>query len=226
MARRGKKYIEAKQKVPQEIVSLEEGIELATQTSTTSFDASVELHMVFGIDVSKGDQIVRGTVTLPHGTGKTTRVAVFVGDDLQKEVKASGADLVGGQELIDEIQKSGKCDFDIAVATPEMMRFVGKIAKILGPKGLMPSPKNETVTSDPVKVVAELKAGKVSFRNDEGANVHQSIGKVSFGKEKLLENALGFVEAINRVKPTSSKGVYIKRAFIASSMGPSIKVKI
>lgn len=226
MAKRGKKYIEAKAKVPAGAVGLEEGIKLAIETATTSFDGSIELHLGLGIDISKSDQIVRGTVTLPNGTGKTARVAAFVSDDKKKDVEAAGADLVGGEELIDEIQKSGKCDFDIAVATPDMMRFVGKIAKILGPKGLMPSPKNETVTADPAKVVTELKAGKVSFRNDEGGNLHQGIGKVSFGADKLIENAQAFVEAVNRVKPASAKGIYLKKAYVASTMGPSIEVKI
>lgn len=226
MAKRGKKYIDAKAALPEGVVSLDEGMKAVLASSTTSFDASVELHMVLGIDVSKSDQIVRGTVTLPHGTGKTMKIAAFVADDKVKEVEAAGADIVGGEQLIDEIQKSGKTDFDIAVATPDMMRFIGKIAKILGPKGLMPSPKNETVTPDPAKVVGELKKGKVSFRNDEGANLHQLIGKASFGEEKLVENAQAYVDAINRVKPASSKGVYIKRAFLAASMGPSVKVKI
>ncbi|MBU1167133.1 50S ribosomal protein L1 [Patescibacteria group bacterium] len=226
MSKRSKNYKESKEKIESKVYSLEEGLDKTLETAKTKFDESIELHLRLGIDPSKGDQLVRGTTTLPHGTGKTMKVAAFVPEDKQAEVKGAGADLVGGEELIEEISNSKKCDFDIAVATPDMMRFLGKIARILGPKGLMPNPKNETVTPDPAKIIKELKAGKVSFRNDEGANLHQLVGKVSFGKDKLLENIEAFVKVVKSAKPTSSKGIYIKNAVLCSTMGPSVKIKI
>lgn len=226
MAKRGKKYVEAKKKVESKTYSLQDGVEKALETVTVSFDPSVEIHMNLGIDPSKGDQLVRGTATLPHGTGKTVTVAAFVSDAKEKEVKDAGADVVGGENLINDIMKSGKCDFDVAVATPDMMKFIGKIAKILGPKGLMPSPKNETVTPDPAKVVSELKKGKVSFRNDSGANLHQAVGKASFGKDKIVENIETFVKVVQGLKPASSKGDYIKKITICTSMGPSVRIKM
>lgn len=226
MAKRGKKYVEAKKKVESKTYSLQDGVEKALETVTVSFDPSVEIHMNLGIDPSKGDQLVRGTATLPHGTGKKVTVAAFVSDAKEKEVKDAGADVVGGENLINDIMKSGKCDFDVAVATPDMMKFIGKIAKILGPKGLMPSPKNETVTPDPAKVVSELKKGKVSFRNDSGANLHQAVGKASFGKDKIVENIETFVKVVQGLKPASSKGDYIKKITICTSMGPSVRIKM
>ncbi|MBU1118409.1 50S ribosomal protein L1 [Patescibacteria group bacterium] len=226
MSKRGKKYTEAQELIGADEYSLADAVDKVIETSKTSFDSSVELHMALGIDPSKGDQLVRGTVTLPHGTGKKLRIAAFVPQDKVKEAEDAGAALVGSEELIDKIQKSGKCDFDIAVATPDMMRFLGKVAKILGPKGLMPNPKNETVTPDPANVIKELSQGKVSFRNDDGGNMHQVIGKVSFGKDALLENAEAYLAIIKKNKPSSSKGVFLKKVVLCSSMGPSVRVKI
>lgn len=226
MPKRGKKYREAKEKIEKKVYSLEEGLSKALETANTKFDSSIEVHLRLGIDASKGDQLVRGTVNLPNGTGKSLKVAAFVPESREKEAKEAGADLVGGEKLITEISSSEKCDFDLAVATPDMMRFLGRIAKILGPKGLMPNPKNETVTKEPAKIIKELKGGKVSFRNDEGGNLHQLLGKSSFGKEKLLENLNAYLEVIKKSKPASSKGVFIQNAVLCSTMGPAVKVKV
>ncbi len=206
--------------------SLVEAMELVKKTNTTKFDSSIEVHLRLGIDPRKGDQQVRGAVSLPHGTGKTVRIAAFVSADNEAAVKAAGADLVGGDELIEEIRKTEKTDFQVAVAEPALMRNLAVIAKILGTRGLMPSPKNETVTTDPAKAVAELKKGKVSFKNDETANIHVAIGKVSFENEKLAENFQALVDAIKKSKPAASKGAYIKGATICSTMGPGIRVSL
>jgi large subunit ribosomal protein L1 len=204
---------------------LAEAIALAKKMSNTKFDSSIEVHVCLGIDPKKGDQQVRSTVTLPHGTGKTKKVAAFVSSpDQEKEAQKAGAELVGGEELIAEIAKTSKCDFDVAIAAPDMMPKMAKIAKILGPRGLMPSPKNETVTSNIGKTVEALKGGKVTFKNDDTANVHQVIGRASFSDEQLNQNFTAFMEALKRAKPPSSKGNYIKGVVIASTMGPGIKV--
>jgi len=208
------------------IYPAKEAIELTKKLSKTKFDASVEVHFRLGIDTKKGDQQIRATVSLPHGTGKTIKVAAFVMPEKIKEVKEAGADLVGGEDLIAEIKKTEKTDFQVAVAEPAMMKNLAAIAKILGTRGLMPSPKNETVTPNPAKAVAELKKGKVSFRSDDTGNVHAVIGKVSFPNEQLQENYNTFLEAINKAKPSSSKGVYIKNIALSSSMGPGVKVII
>lgn len=204
--------------------SAEEAIELTKKLSKTKFDASVEVHFRLGIDPRKGDQQIRTAVSLPHGTGKTIKVAAFVSPDKEKEVKAAGADYVGGDELINEIKKTGKTDFQVAVAEPAMMKNLAVIAKILGPRGLMPSPKNETVSPNPAKAVAELKKGKVSFKNDDTGNIHVAIGKVSFESKQLLENYQTILDIIKKIKPSSSKGIYIKNITITSSMGPGVKV--
>ncbi|MBU4257459.1 50S ribosomal protein L1 [Patescibacteria group bacterium] len=206
--------------------TIEEAIELTKKLSKTKFDASVEIHFRLGVDPRKGDQQVRTAVNLPHGTGKTVKVAAFVSPGKEKEVKEAGADYVGGEELIAEIKKTEKTDFQVAVAEPAMMKSLAPIAKILGTRGLMPSPKNDTVTVNPAKTVAELKKGKVSFKNDDTGNVHTAIGKVSFDSKQLLENYQTLLEAIKKAKPSSSKGVYIKNIAISSSMGPGIKVAI
>lgn len=207
------------------VYGLAEAIGLVKKTSNTKFDSTVEVHVRLGIDPKKGDQQVRATVTLPHGTGKTKRVAAFVATpEHEKEAKTAGADLVGGEELVAEIAKTGKCDFDIAVATPDMMPKLAKVAKVLGPRGLMPSPKNDTVSKDIGQTVKEMKGGKVAFKNDDTANIHQSIGKASFTEDQLAVNFETFMDALKRAKPSSSKGVYIKSVTIASTMGPGIKV--
>ncbi|MFH1207897.1 MAG: 50S ribosomal protein L1 [Patescibacteria group bacterium] len=206
--------------------SPEEAIGLAKKTSAVKFDAGVEVHVRLGIDVAKADQIVRGTVALPHGTGKTKRVAVFCEGKDQEAATKAGAALVGADELIKQIQTTGKCDFDIALATPAMMKKLSPVAKILGPKGLMPNPRNETITKDVAAGLNALAAGKVTFRNDDSGNIHQLVGRVSFDQAKLLENFKAFMEALKRVKPQGAKGIYIRNVVISTTMGPGIKVQI
>jgi len=203
---------------------LTEALELAKKTSTVKFDASLEVHIRLGIDPRKGDQQIRGAVSLPHGSGKTVKVAAFVSPENEAAVKAAGADIVGGEDLIDEIRRTEKTDFQVAVAEPAMMKNLAVIAKILGTRGLMPSPKNETVTTDPAKAVAELKKGKVSFKNDDTANIHVAIGKVSFTTEDLVDNFQALMETIKKSKPATAKGTYIKGITVCSTMGPGIKV--
>ncbi|MFH1822176.1 MAG: 50S ribosomal protein L1 [Patescibacteria group bacterium] len=203
-----------------------EALELIKKLKKAKFDASVEAHFRLGIDPKKGEQQIRASVSLPHGTGKTIKVAAFVSPEKEKEVKAAGADYVGSDELIAEIKKTEKTDFQVAVAEPAMMKNLGQIAKILGTRGLMPSPKNETVTPNPAKTVAELKKGKVSFKNDDTGNVHAVIGKISFTTKNLLENYSTLFEAIKKAKPSSAKGIYLKNISISSTMGPGIKVEI
>jgi large subunit ribosomal protein L1 len=206
--------------------ALDEALQLVKDTSSVKFDASVEVHVRLGIDPKKGDQQVRATVSLPHGTGKSKSVAAFVGPNDEKAAKEAGADFVYGEEEIKKIKDTGKVEFDIAVATPEMMPKLAVAAKVLGPKGLMPNPKTETVGKDVVKMITELKKGKAAFKTDDGANVHQAIGKVSFENGQLKENFNAFIEALNKAKPQGAKGVYIKAVSLTSSMGPSIKVAI
>lgn len=208
------------------IYPIEEAIELTKKLAKTKFDSSVEIHFRLGIDNKKGEQQIRATVTLPHGTGKTIKIAAFVTPEHEKEVKEAGADYVGGDELIAEIKKTEKTDFQVAIAEPSMMRNLAQIAKILGTRGLMPSPKNDTVTTNPVKTVNELKKGKVSFKNDDTGNIHVAIGKISFDKQQLTENFQMLLQAIKKAKPASSKGTYLKNISISSSMGPGIKVQL
>lgn len=208
------------------IYPAQEAIGLVKKLSKTKFDASVEVHFRLGIDSKKGEQQIRSTVGLPHGTGKTVKVAAFVSADKVEAVKKAGADYVGGDDLIAEIKKTEKTDFQVAVAEPAMMKNLSQIAKILGTRGLMPSPKNETVTANPVKAVMELKKGKVSFKNDDTGNVHVAIGKVSFDEKKLLENYNILLEAVKKAKPSGSKGVYLKNISINPTMGLGIKVEI
>ncbi len=223
---RGKKYLEAQKLIDsKKAYTPAEAIELVKKTARTKFDGSVEVHMHLGIDPKKGEQAVRGVVVMPHATGQTTRVAVFTITHADAAKKA-GADLVGGKELIQEIKSSGKCDFDVAVADPSMMKDIAMIAKVLGPKGLMPSPKNETVTDKIEKTVTELKKGKVAFKNDDTGNVHQSVGKVSLDTVKLVDNLAAFVEAVKKAKPASAKGAYIQSVTVCSTMGPGIRVAI
>lgn len=221
-----KRYNELRTKVDsKKTYSPEEAVALAKATSTTKFDASIEVHVRLGIDPKKTEQSVRGTVTLPNGTGKKKRVAVFVATaEREKEAKDAGAALVGGEELIAEIAKTGKIEFDVAVATPDMMAKMAKIAKILGPRGLMPSPKSETVTTQIKKTVEELGKGKITFKNDDTANLHQIVGKASFTGEQLLGNFQAFMEAIRKAKPGSSKGTFIQSVTLTSTMGPGIRV--
>jgi large subunit ribosomal protein L1 len=203
-----------------------EAIELTKKLSKVKFDASVEAHFHLGVDTKKGEQQVRLAVPLPHGTGKTIKIAAFVTPAKEKEVKQAGADFVGGEELINEIKKTEKTDFQVAVAEPSLMKNLAPIAKILGTRGLMPSPKNETVTTDPAKAVFELKKGKISVKNDDTGNLHVAIGKVSFDTQKLAENFNVLAEAVRKAKPATSKGVYLKNITITSTMGPGIKVAL
>lgn len=226
-ARKGKAQVAVRQLVDKsKVYPLTEALELAKKTSTVKFDASIEVHIRLGIDPRKGDQQIRGAVSLPHGSGKTVKVAAFVSPENEAAVKAAGADIVGGEDLIAEIRRTEKTDFQVAVAEPAMMKNLAVIAKVLGTRGLMPSPKNETVTADPAKAVAELKKGKVSFKNDDTANVHVAIGKTSFSVEDLAENFQALLETIKKSKPTTAKGTYIKSITICSTMGPGIKVAL
>lgn len=210
---------------PKKTYAAEEAVEMVKKGATTKFDSAIEVHVRLGIDPKKSDQQVRATVALPHGTGKTKKVAVFVANaDKEKEAKDAGADVVGGEDLIARIAKTGKYDFEIAVATPDMMPKMAKVAKILGPKGLMPSPKNETVTTNIAKTVGELRKGRVAFKADDTGNIHQIIGKASFSEEQLAENFSALMDAVRRAKPRSSKGAFIEGVTLTSTMGPAVKV--
>jgi len=206
--------------------SLDEAVELAKKTAKTKFDASIEAHFRLGINPEKTEQQVRGVVVLPHGAGKNKKVAAFVESGREEEAQKAGADVVGGEELIALIVQSGKWDFDIAIATPAMMPKMAKAAKILGPKGLMPNPKNETVTNDIAKAVGEIKKGKILFKNDQGGNVHTIVGKASFENAKLTENLRAFLDALKKAKPPGIKGIYIQTATVNATMCPSIKISL
>lgn len=206
--------------------SLEQAVALTKDTAKVKFDASLEIHVRLGIDPKKSDQVVRGSVDLPHGTGKKVRVAAFVGPDKESEAKDAGADVYGGKDLIEQIKKDSKCDFDVAVATPDIMKELAVIARTLGQKGLMPNPKVGTVTADIKKIVSQLKAGKASYRSDDTANVHLAVGKVSFNSDQLCDNIKAFIDSLKKVKPETAKGTYIQSIYICSSMGPSVKVDI
>lgn len=203
-----------------------EALAIVRKLTKSKFDASVEVHFRLGINTKKGDQQVRASVSLPHGTGKTVKVAAFVTPDKEKEVKEAGADFVGGEELIKEIKKTEKTDFQVAIAEPALMKNLTVIAKILGTRGLMPSPKNDTVTANPAKTVQDLKKGKISFKNDDTANIHTVIGKISFDDQKLLENYAALLETIQKSRPSSAKGTFIRNISLSSSMSPGVKVLI
>jgi large subunit ribosomal protein L1 len=222
--KRSKAYRAAAEKVdPNTLYAPLEAVRLAQQTSTTKYDATVEVAVRLGVDPRKADQMVRGTVNLPHGTGKTARVIVFAVGEKAAEAETAGADVVGGDDLIERIQ-GGFLDFDAAVATPDQMGKVGRIARILGPRGLMPNPKTGTVTADVAKAVSDIKGGKVNFRVDKQANLHLVIGKVSFDEKKLVENYSAALDEVSRAKPATSKGTYIKKVAMSTTMGPGIAV--
>ncbi len=222
--KRSKAYRSAAEKVDLDnLYTPLEAVRLAKQTSVTSYDGTVEVAMRLGVDPRKADQMVRGTVNLPHGTGKTARVIVFATGEKAAEAIAAGADEVGADDLIEKIQK-GFLDFDAAVATPDQMGKVGKIARILGPRGLMPNPKTGTVTADVTKAVSEIKGGKVNFRVDKQANLHLVIGKVSFEEKQLVENYSAALGEVARAKPASSKGTYLRKIAVSTTMGPGIPV--
>ena len=206
--------------------SLNEAIKIVKSITKTKFDASVEVHFRLGINTKKSDQQIRGAVSLPHGTGKTIKIAAFVSPENEAAVKAAGADFVGGEDLVAEIKKTEKTDFQVAIAEVSMMRTLAQIAKILGTRGLMPSPKNDTVTQNPVKAVEELKKGKISFKNDDTGNLHAIIGKVSFSDDKLAENFNSLLETIRKAKPSASKGTFIKNTSLSSSMSTGVKVSL
>ncbi len=201
-----------------------EAMALVKQTATAKFDETIEISVRLGVDPRHADQMVRGVVVLPNGTGKTQRVLVFAKGDKATEAEKAGADYVGGEEMVDKIINENFFDYDVCVATPDMMRFMGKLGKVLGPKGLMPNPKSGTVTNDIANAVAEIKAGKVEYRVDKTAIVHVPIGKASFDAEKLAENFNTLINAIIKAKPSTSKGTYIKSVVVSSTMGPGIKM--
>jgi large subunit ribosomal protein L1 len=223
---RGKKYLAVLPKVEKEkLYSAEEAIKLAQETSPTKFDATVELHIAMGLDPKKPDQNIRGTVLMPAGSGKTRKILVLAEDADAKKAKAAGADYVGLEEMIKKIA-DGWMDFDLVIATPTVMAQVGKLGQTLGTKGMMPNPKSGTVTTDPAKAVEEFKKGKVEFRLDKDAIVHLGFGKVSFKTEDLMTNFKAIINAIQGAKPATSKGTYIKRMSVASTMGPGIKIDL
>ncbi|HHW47506.1 MAG TPA: 50S ribosomal protein L1 [Clostridiaceae bacterium] len=223
--KRGKKYLESLKLVDRtKLYDPVEALELAQKTSKAKFDETVEVHVKLGVDSRHADQQVRGAVVLPHGTGKTVRVLVFAKGDKAKEAEQAGAEYVGAEDLVAKIQNENWLDFDVVVATPDMMGVVGRLGKILGPKGLMPNPKAGTVTMDIARAVSEIKAGKIEYRLDKTNIIHCPIGKVSFGTEKLLENFRTLLEAIIRAKPAAAKGQYLKSVVISCTMGPGIKV--
>ena len=222
---RGKKYQESAKQIDRAaLYDTNEAMELIVKTAPAKFDETVELHVKLGVDSRHADQQVRGAIVLPHGTGKTQRVLVFAKGDKAEAAKAAGADFVGEMDLVEKIQKENWFDFDVVVATPDMMGVVGRLGKVLGPKGLMPSPKAGTVTPDVAKAVTEIKAGKVEYRLDKTNIIHCPIGKVSFGPEKLTENYNALMGAIVKAKPASAKGQYIRSCVAASTMGPGVKM--
>ncbi len=222
----GKKLAAVKEKLDlQREYNLEEAVDILKENSFAKFDETVELSLNLGIDPRKSDQVVRNTVVLPHGTGKEVKVLVFAKGEKEKEAREAGADYVGAEDLVEKIQQ-GWLEFDRTIATPDMMGQVGKLGKILGPRGLMPNPKLGTVTFDVGKAVKEAKAGKIEYRNDKGGVVHVPIGKLSFDKEKLLDNAVAVLKSVVRAKPPTSKGKYIKKVVMSSTMGPGLKIDI
>ena len=220
--KRSKAYRAAAESIDRSrLYSVGEAVKLAKQTATTKYDATVEVALRLGVDPRKADQMVRGTVNLPHGTGKTARVLVFAAGPKAAEAEAAGADIVGSDELIEEVQ-NGRLDFDAVVATPDLMGKVGRLGRVLGPRGLMPNPKTGTVTMDVEKAVSDIKGGKIEFRVDRHANLHFVIGKASFSEQALAENYAAAMDEINRLKPSAAKGRYIRKATMATTMGPGI----
>ena len=221
----GKKYIESVKLIDRSaLYTPSEALELSVKTAKAKFDETVELHVRLGVDPRHADQQVRGAVVLPHGTGKTVRVLVFAKGEKAKEAEAAGADFVGADELVQKIQGENWFDYDVVVATPVMMGVVGRLGRVLGPKGLMPNPKSGTVTFDVAKAIADIKAGKVEYRVDKTAIIHCPIGKASFGSEKLMENFHTLMDAIVKAKPAAAKGQYIKSVSVSSTMGPGAKI--
>ncbi|MBI4033558.1 50S ribosomal protein L1 [Candidatus Saccharibacteria bacterium] len=224
--RAGRKYREAAKEIDKsKTYNLAEAVDLAAKTSTAKFDATVEMHINLAVDPKQADQNVRDMVSMPHGTGKTSTIAVFAEGDDAEAAKKAGADIAGSDEILSALEKE-QIDFDILISTPELMAKLGKYARLLGPKGLMPNPKSGTVTADVSKAVKEAKAGRVEYRVDQSGIIHLGIGKVSFGPQKLLENAQTVAASVRSAKPASVKGAYVKSAYVSSTMGPSIKTEI
>ncbi len=223
---RSKRYKKAAEKASQTPVTVEQAIDAVKAFEPTKFDQSVELIFSLGIDPKQADQAIRSSVSLPHGIGKAKRVIAFCPDHLAEAAKAAGAIKAGGQALVQEVEKDNFTDFDVAISTPDMMRFVGRLGKVLGPKGLMPSPKAGTVTPDVATAVKEYAAGKVEFRNDTGGNVHCVVGKLSFDKQKLVDNINAMVGTIRRLKPQTAKGHFFKKVVLKSSMSPAAYINV
>lgn len=225
MAKKSKKYAQALAKIDRtKLYDSKEALDLVAEIATAKFDETVEAHIKLGVDGRHADQQVRGAIVLPHGTGKTKKVLVFAKGEKAAEAQAAGADFVGAEDLVQKIQKENWFDFDVVVATPDMMGVVGRLGRVLGPKGLMPNPKSGTVTFDVAKAIADIKAGKVEYRVDKTAIVHCPIGKKSFGVEKLQENFHALMDALVKAKPAAAKGQYVKSVSVSSTMGPGAKI--
>jgi large subunit ribosomal protein L1 len=222
----GKHYQAASKQVEARPYPLDEAIPLLQKIKYAKFDETVEVHMRLGVDPKHADQMVRGTVVMPNGLGKSKKVLVIAGADRQKEAEDAGADIVGGEELVTRIQSEGWTDFDAVIATPDMMRSVGKLGKVLGPRGLMPNPKTGTVTTEVAKAIKEIKAGKVEFRVDKTGIIHSPVGKLSFNTDKLIENASSLIQAVLKAKPAAAKGKYVKTATVCSTMSPGVSLDV
>jgi len=226
MPKQGKKFLAAAKQVEQRPYNLNEAVPLVQKIKYAKFDETVELHLRLGVDPKHADQMVRGTVVLPHGLGKSKKVLVIASGDKQREATQAGADFVGGDDMVAKIQTENWTDFDAVIATPDMMRSVGKLGKVLGPRGLMPNPKTGTVTQDIAQAVKEVKAGKVEFRVDKTGVIHVPVGKVGFETPKLLENASSLIQAVVKAKPAAAKGKYVKSVTICSTMGPGVHLDV
>ncbi|HVT91236.1 MAG TPA: 50S ribosomal protein L1 [Bryobacteraceae bacterium] len=222
----GKKFEAAQKQVEDRGYALPEAVNLVQKIKFAKFDETVEIHMRLGVDPKHADQMVRGTLVLPNGLGKSKKVLVIASGDKLREAEAAGADYVGGEDMVQKIQAENWTDYDAVIATPDMMRSVGKLGKVLGPRGLMPNPKTGTVTTDVAKAVAEVKAGKVEFRVDKTGVIHAPVGKVSFTSEKLLQNADSLIQAVIKAKPSAAKGKYVKSVTICSTMGPGVPLDV
>ena len=222
MAKTGKKIQHARAQIESRAYTLQEAVPLLQKVKFAGFDETVELNIRLGVDPRHADQMVRGTVVLPHGLGKSKRVLVIASGEKVNEAQAAGADIIGGEEIVERIQKEGWIDYDAVVATPDMMRAVGRLGKVLGPRGLMPNPKTGTVTFDLAKAIAEIKAGKVEFRTDKQGLIHAAVGKISFPAERLVDNAQALLNSVLRAKPPAAKGKYMRGVYLTSTMGPGI----